>query len=500
MPLNVDLGELVSVAGRSADLARVTGAAMPREWVLPAGADPISAQAVPQLNAQAASLFNATIGVLNKIQRDAHHIGAAASTYSGADDEGARRVNASGGELVTNPVPAVEPVGFRRVPEGLGNMPVVTGDPLTFAKQLHNGPGPEPAHRFADSVRLFNLSSRTQASADMDSAGSILQNWTPVGTEVAQRFATYRGWMDHLGDAMEKLAQGADDYGSAFSRAKAKHPTPEEILAARKRMLAAARSKNQAALAAATAEYNELNVRSGEAAGSYATETGTSIANSSQGQGAAAEAGTGTGGSGGSSDSLQQMLPMLMQMMQLGQDGMSQPEDISDDDWYDDSFDDYGLGGYGVPSLGGPSGGSPSLSPSLPGSTVPSTSDIQALSATTAMPLAAATGGNAGMPARLPLGGDGAAGGTAYGRGAAGAGAPMMPMGAPMGGGMGGAGGGSGNERNRVVAWHPDRLMYVDNTPHTEPVIGERPTIAPTVTQPTPTPTNQAPSRSGGNA
>lgn len=69
-----------------------------------------------------------------------------------------------------------------------------------------------------------------------------------------------------------------------------------------------------------------------------------------------------------------------------------------------------------------------------------------------------------------------------------------------MGGGMGGAGGGGGNERNRVVAWHPDRLMYVDDTPHTEPVIGERPTIAPTVTQPTPTPANQAPTRSGGNA
>ncbi|GGL40520.1 PPE domain-containing protein [Nocardia jinanensis] len=495
MPLNVDLGELVSVAGRSADLARVTGAAMPREWVLPAGADPISAQAVPQLNAQAASLFNATIGVLNKIQRDAHHIGAAAMEYSGADDEGARRVNASGGELVGNPVPAVEPVGFRRVPEGLSNMPVVTGDPLTFAKQLHNGPGPEPAYRFADSVRLFNTSSRTQASADMDSAGSILQNWTPVGTQVSQRFATYRGWMDHLGDAMEKLAQGAEDYGSAFSRAKAKHPTPEEILAARKRMLAAARAKNEAALAAATAEYNELNVRSGEAAGSYATETGTSIANSSQGTGAAAES-----GSGGSNDALMQMLPQLMSMMQLGSDGLGQNDDISEDDWYDDSYDDYGLGEYGIPSLGGPSGGSPSLSPSLPGSTIPSAADVQVLSATTAVPLTAATGSNVGSPTQLPLGGGaGGAGGTAFGRGGA-AGAPMMPM-APMGGGMGGAGGGGGNgERNRVVAWHPDRLMYVDDTPHTEPVIGERPTIAPTVTQPTPTPANQAPTRSGGNA
>ncbi|WP_063042434.1 PPE domain-containing protein [Nocardia grenadensis] len=497
MALNVDLGELVSVAGRSADLARLTGAAVPREWVLPAGSDPISAQAVPQLNAQAAALFNATVGVLNKIQRDAHLIGQAAVEYAAADDEGARLINGSAGELVDNPVPAVEQVGYRRVPPGLSNMPVTTGDPLTFARQLQSGPGPEPAHRFADSVRLFNTSSRTQAAGDMDRAGSILQNWSPVGSQVAQRFTTYRGWMDQLGDAMEKLAQGAESYGNAFARAKAKHPTPEEILAARKKMLAAARSKNQAALAAATAEYNELNVRSGEATGSYATETGTSIANSSQSTGEAA-AQTGAGGSGGSGDALSQMLPMLMSMMQLGSNGLSDTGDISDDDWYDDYYDDYGLGDYAVPSYGSPSGGSPSL-PTMPGGGIPSAADVQTLSATTAMPLTAANaGGNVGGAPRVPVAETAAGGGTAYGRGAAGS--PMMPY-MPMSPGMGGAGGGgAGGERNRVVAWHPDRLMYVDDTPHTEPVIGERPTIAPTVTQPTPSPANQAPSRSGGNA
>jgi hypothetical protein len=73
----------------------------------------------------------------------------------------------------------------------------------------------------------------------------------------------------------------------------------------------------------------------------------------------------------------------------------------------------------------------------------------------------------------------------------------MMPY-MPMAPGMGGGGG--GNERNRVVAWHPDRLMYVDDTPHTEQVIGEKPTIAPTVTPPTPSPANQTPSQSGGSA
>lgn len=491
MPLNVDLGELVSVAGRAADLARVTGAAMPREWVLPAGADPISAQAVPQLNAQAAALFNATAGVLNKIQRDAHHIGRAASEYSAVDDEGARLINASGGELVNNPVPAVEPVGLRRVPPGLSSMPVVTGDPLTFARQLHSGPGPEPAHRFADSVRQFNTSARAQAAGDMDRAGAVLQNWTPVGSEVAQRFATYRGWMDQLGDAMEKLAQGAESYGNAFARAKAKHPTPEEILASRKRMLAAARSKNEAALAAATAEHNELNARSGEATGSYVAETGTGVANSAEGASGAA----GQQGASGSGDQmLSQMLPMLMSMMGLGANGLSQAEDISGDDWYDDYYDDYGLGDYAIPSYGSPSGGSPSL----PSGGIPSIPSVQTLSATTAMPLVGTpTGAAVGSAPRVPVGDM-----TASSSGVAGrtAGSPMMPY-MPMAPGMGGAGGGAGgNERNRIVAWHPDRLMYVDDTPHTEPVIGERPTIAPTVTQPTPAPANQAPTRSGGNA
>ncbi|WP_280406690.1 PPE domain-containing protein [Nocardia carnea] len=489
MALNVDLDELVAVAGQSADMARITGAAMPREWVLPAGADPISAQAVPQLNADAAALFNATVGVLNKIQRDAHHIGQAAVEYAAADDEGARLLNASGGNLVANPVPAVEPVGFRRVPPGLREMPVVTGDPLTFAQQLHSGPGPEPAHRFADSVRLFNTSSRARAADDMDRAGSVLQHWTPVGSEVAERFATYRGWMDVLGDAMEKLAQGADTYGNAFARAKEKHPTPEEILAARKKMLAAARAKNEAALAAATAEYNDLNLRAGEAAGSYVSETGTGVADSSQSSGSAAA----QTGSGSSDQMLSQMLPMLMSMMELGQNGLSETEEISDD-YYDDYYDDYGLGDYAVPSYGSPTGGAPSV----PGGGIPSASEVQTISASTVMPLTRAVGSGLGAPPRVPAA-ENVAGGSAYGRGAGGM--PMMPM-MPMGG-MGGAGagaGGGGEERNRIVAWHPDRLMYVDDTPHTEPVIGERPTIAPTVTQPTPAPANQAPTRTGGNA
>lgn len=74
---------------------------------------------------------------------------------------------------------------------------------------------------------------------------------------------------------------------------------------------------------------------------------------------------------------------------------------------------------------------------------------------------------------------------------------PYMPY-MPSAPGM--QGGGAGGDRNRVVAWHPDRLMYVDDTPYTEAVIGEKPTIAPTVTPPTPAPANNyAPANSGGS-
>jgi hypothetical protein len=75
-------------------------------------------------------------------------------------------------------------------------------------------------------------------------------------------------------------------------------------------------------------------------------------------------------------------------------------------------------------------------------------------------------------------------------------GMPMAPYGAPMAPTKGGA-----KERDRVVAWHPDRLMYVDDTPHTELVIGEKPAIAPTVTPPAANPANPAQTpQSGGSA
>ncbi|WP_040789430.1 PPE domain-containing protein [Nocardia paucivorans] len=499
--LNVDLSELASVAANAANMARTTGAALPRQWVLPAGADPISAQTVPRLNAHAEGLFNGVVGVLNKVQQMAHHVGAAAVDYSRVDGNAAQRVaKAGGGQEMANPVPVVERMGYRRVPTQLSSMTSTTGDPLVFAQQLHSGPGPGPAHRFADSVRSFTGGAFTDVTSEMDRAGARLQHWTPVGSDAAQKFTKYRGWLDQLSEALNELADSADAYGHAFTKAKSKHPTPEEIIAARKQLARAMRSKDEVGVQAALAKFQEQNARSAETISGYTAETGATAAEEAGTATASNAAAAGSSGSGDSS-MLAQMLPTLMSMMGMGMNGLPLNETLSDDD-FDDYYDDYGLENYGIPSIGSsPAGGIPSIG-DIGNTSVPNPSQVDGYSVS-AMPLATSVGANTGLGAAPraaavePVAAS--PGNSAGSRGPGMAGMPYMPMAPGMAGAGQGAGG--GGERNRVVAWHPDRLMYVDDTPHTEPVIGERPTIAPTVTSPTPAPTNnQAPTRSGGSA
>ncbi|WP_406271759.1 PPE domain-containing protein [Nocardia sp. NBC_00881] len=487
MALNVDPQELVAAASKLAAMARETGTALPGGWVVPAGADPISAGAVPQLNAQAASLFNGMIGVLNEVQRTAHNIGAAAAEYTETDERNGRIIGGGGSDVVNNPVGEFQEVGQRRPPTM--SFPAGGGaiDPLAFAQQLHTGPGPGAATGFADSIRKFTGSQHLAAAESVDLAARAMQNWEPVGAAAATELGQHRGWLDQLGTGLGMLADGIDTYSNAFRTAKAKHPTPEEIIAARKELLAAMRSKNEAGIQAALAKFEEQNARSFETITGYSTEVNSKVPAGDSG----GESGSGSGS--GDTSALSSMLPALMSAMasagmpmsQLGQDSA-------------EGYDDYGLDEYGYDGLGVPSGlgaGSPSGMPiGSPGAGIP---DVEAQSVQVgAMPMVASSGGASSMPRAPVLEPLGAPSGNAAA--AARGGSPMMPY-MPMSPGMGGAGGGN-NERNRVVAWHPDRLMYVDNTPHTELVIGERPTIAPTVTPPTPTPANQTPTQPGGNA
>ncbi|WP_181725621.1 PPE domain-containing protein [Nocardia gipuzkoensis] len=488
MALKVDPQELVAAASKLAAMARDTGAALPGGWVVPAGADPISAAAVPQLNAQAASLFNGMAGVLTDIQRTAYNIGAAAADYTAADDRNARTINGSGGDLLANPVGEVQELGQRRPPAL--RFPVAGGavDPLTFAKQLHSGPGPGAAKGFADALRKFAGGPHLAAVEEVNSAAKSMQHWEPVGAAAATELGQRRGWLDQLGAGLGLLADGIDTYSDAFRTAKAKHPTPEEIIAARKELIAAMRSKNELGIQAALAKFNEQNARSAETITGYSTEVGSKV-----GAGEGASEGTGKG-NGGDSSALNQMLPALMSAMASAGMPLSQ---LAQSDTAA-AYDDYGLDEYGYDDLGIPSGlgtGSPSGMPvGSPGAGIP---DVEAETVqVSALPVAASASLGSGMPRTSvidPLGASSAANAAAA-RG----GSPMMPY-MPMAPGMGN-GGGNNNERNRVVAWHPDRLMYVDDTPHTEAVIGERPTIAPTVTPPTPAPSNQTPTQPGGNA
>ncbi|MFI6361107.1 PPE domain-containing protein [Nocardia sp. NPDC050630] len=499
MPLNVDPAQLVDVAAKLAALARDTGAGLPNGWVQPAGADPISGTHVPRLNAQAASLFNGVLGVLNEVQRHAHHIGSAATDYTSTDDEGARVINGSGGEILANPVGDVEEFGLRQPPTF--TLPAATGsvDPLTFAKQLHTGPGPGPATSFAADIRKYTGGFHVAATEGVDGAATLMQNWTPVGTTVAEHLTEHRNWLGQLGAGLGALADNVDAYSNAFTVAKAKHPTPEEIIAARKRLLAAMKSKNELALSEALAEFQEQNARSAEAITGYTTTVNSKLP-AEGGTSDTGGSGKGSGGSGNGSDTsmLSQMLPAMMSAMSSAA-GMAQNQDISDTG-LDDEYSDYGYDDLGIPSSLG-SLGSGGAGSAISGAGIPDISGATTSVSVGAMPIVASAGGASstavGMPRTPVIEGlsSGASGAAAAARGA-GAGSGMMPY-MPMSPGMGGAGG-NGNERNRVVAWHPDRLMYVDDTPHTEQVIGERPTIAPTVTPPTPSP-GQGPTQSGGS-
>ncbi|WP_433602237.1 PPE domain-containing protein [Nocardia sp. CA-135953] len=497
MPLNVDPAQLVEVASKLAALARDTGAGLPNGWVQPAGADPISGAHVPRLNAQAASLFNGVLGVLNEVQRHAHHVGGAAADYTATDDQNARIINGSGAEILANPVGDVQEFGLRQAPTF--SLPAATGsvDPLTFAKQLHTGPGPGPATSFAADIRKYTGGFHTAAAEGVDGAATLMQNWTPVGSTVAEHLTQHRNWLGQLGAGLGALADNVDSYSNAFTVAKAKHPTPEEIIAARKRLLAAMKSKNELAIQAALAEFQEQNARSAEAITGYTTTVNSKVPEG----GTSDTGGSGKGSSSGSDSSsmLSQMLPAMMQAMSSAA-GMAQNQDTSDLG-LDDEYSDYGYDDLGIPSGLGSSLGSGGAGSSISGAGIPDITGASTSMSVGAMPIVATAGaasntpvGMARTPVIEPL--SSASSGAAAAARGAGTGTGMMPY-MPMAPGMGGAGG-NGNERNRVVAWHPDRLMYVDDTPHTEQVIGERPTIAPTVTPPTPSP-GQGPTQSGGS-
>ncbi|MQY28219.1 PPE domain-containing protein [Nocardia aurantia] len=500
--LNVDPQELLGLASTLAGTAHTTGQSLPAGWVQHAGADPVSAAAVPFLNGQTESIFNGTLDTLNGIHQTAYKIGSSAVGYTAADVEGGQRIaDAGGGAIGVNPVSAQPPHDFRLAPPGGPGGGAV--DPMTFAQQLHTGPGIGPATAFSGSIRDYLSTTHAGTVGQLDGVANTLQNWSTGGPLAATEVSQHRNTLDRYGSHLSGLADNIDSYTDAFSTAKSKHPTPQEIAAARKELLAAMKGKDKARLAKALARYQEVMAQSQEAFTEYTSTVGEKLGSGTgTGTGSTPTSGTGTGtggtsSSGSSSDasSLMQMLSSLMSSMGQGANGLTGQNAQSAD-----ALGESGLDGYGYPSIPGSldgGGGGGSGYGSGGGGNGLDTVNVGA------MPMVASTAGLntqvASTAARAavsePISAATAA--TARGGAAAGGGMPYMPM-MPMGG-MGGAGGGSGNDRNRVVAWHPDRLMYVDDTPYTEQVIGEKPTIAPTATPPT-TPGIGNQTQSGGSA
>ncbi|MFF2554715.1 hypothetical protein ACFVUS_27190 [Nocardia sp. NPDC058058] len=485
--MNVEPGELVEAAATLWRLVQEAHAGLPSGWVPPAGADLPSTVASAVHSAHAESTFNGVIGVANRAAAHAQRIGSAAVDYTLADDEGSRMIGGRGGAIAANPIAGTEQFGFRQAPP-----PSVTTagavDPLTFAQQLHAGPGPAPARAYADSIRQYLDGPHRDAVDGFRDLIPVMNNWTPVGTTVAGHLDTFGRQLSEIGVSMGALAANVDGYADAFLTAKAQHPTPQEIVATRKRLLAASRSKDSAALAEALAEFNEQNALSAQTHTTYTGEVGKTVADQ---DGTSAKGSAGKG-SGGDMSMLMQMLPSLLSGLTNSANSLSQHDSTESED--PDTELEYPSDLPLLPSFtgggAGPGGGD------LGSPTVP---DLTAYNVGR-LPSASAPGGpgNTGLP-RAPV--IEAVPNLSPGNPAARpAGSPYMPY-MPTTPGMGaGAPGGGGNDRARVVAWHPDRLMYVDDTPHTDAVIGEKPTIAPTVTPPTPTHANQAPTNTGGSA
>ncbi|MEV6280187.1 hypothetical protein [Nocardia sp. NPDC051832] len=463
MELNVDPRAQADAASALARVLAQTEAAIPSGQVVPAGVDRTSAVEAPRLDARAGSDRQALTDLLGGAHRTAHDIGKAAQEYSRADDDGARLIGGAGADLLSNPVPEPGPGRLWAGPIAIGPAAGVPVDMLTYARQLRAGPGPTASAEFARDIRAFLAGPFAAANDQLTVTQNVLRAWTPHGYAAAEELSRYGTQLGEAGMRFAGVADDIDAYLRDFETAKDKHPTPDEIRAVREKLLAAVRADDEVAIQKALAEFRELHARSAETAGAY--ESAVASRSPADGQ-----------NGGGDASALSSMLPLISALSSAGQQLAPVDDPYLEEGLYDDEYP------YSPASPGYYPSGTPAAGPVAAQTVLPAAAVSAAASTTGAnLPRAAAVEPRASLPTSSAMRSTGM---------------PYMPY-APMAPGMG-QGAGPNNERNRVVAWHPDRLMYVDDTPHTDLVIGERPTIAPTVTPPTPAP--QSPTRSGGTA
>lgn len=487
MALDVDPAELASAAASLRNGAQETTDGIKHGSMPRAGDDAGSFITQWQINQRLAALRNSLNQVKFDFLASADKIDAAGKDYTAADLAAAEALIGRGGggsgsaQTAQQNTPTAEtaPLPF---PSGAATSAV---DALTFARRLHAGPGPGASRAFAREIRQYLLGPHQSALSTLDDAVARLANWAPVGAAARDEIRRHRGRLEQIGTGLDELATHIDNYSDAFGRGHTSHPTPGQLEAARKELRDALASGDDLAIQRALAKYQALNAQSAESSRQYFGDLGNTIPSEGQGQ-------QSTGGSN-SMSALSSMLPTLLSSL-AGQDSSLADDSESDDydygtsEYLPDSYlpaGDYGGYGSGGGGFGGPGGSFDAGGP------IPTM-------AAAAMPIGAATANLSGpAPAtRTPVIDPVTASPGGNGTPASRTNAPYMPY-MPMAPGAG-TGGANGGDRSRVVAWHPDRLIYVDDTPHTELVIGEKPSITPTVTPPTPS--TPAPTRTGGSA
>ncbi|MEU6584452.1 hypothetical protein [Nocardia sp. NPDC046763] len=506
MDLSVDPDAQLRAAQALDALHRRLYAGLPSAWAQPAGHDVNSHAVTTGINAGIQDSRNQAIAHFNELARHPHLMGAAMADLTQTDGDGARSIGGGGGEGRPNPIepPPTYAPHSAPVPTPPSAPPV---DPLTFARQLHEGRGTGPTRDLADSLRQYRSGPYSSALDELQTLLPVIADWTPVGTAIADHLGTVQQKLSDLGDALDGHASALDNYADAFDTAKNRHPTPQEIQYTRDKLLAAMKTRPQdpVAVAEALAKFNEHNARSVQTFTEYTAKSGTSPkpgdpggdpSKPTTGGGQPVPGGTGTSngnnGNNNQNSMMAEMLPALLSgamsgaNSQLSQNNLSNQPSLVPASYPDTplpsvpTLSDYGGGGPGLP--GGDPGG-----PSVP--TVLTDPGPLPVVGTPALASTVSSATPTAVIEPLPT--------AANARSAAGVGtSPMGPY-MPVTPGMGGGAGGS--ERSRVVAWHPDQKMFVDHTPHVEAVIGEKPTIAPTPTPATPAPANQTATKTGGS-
>lgn len=437
---------------------------------------------------------------------------AAAATYEATDQAGAEAIDGTVGEVAEVPVPKMDtpiptpqmPIAARPAPPGYLAVEVA-------AEQIAQPDQAATLDNFADDWAAYasTLADRAE-DFDLDAV-----DWDGSAAEVAgTALRRHRDWLHEMARAAVEMSDHAKELARVHRRAVMSHPTVAEVQAITTQLQT---TTDAARMSALLAEYQKLQTRSEEVLAEYAAAsvvtpvtpptppirkalqtgwdkgknkktTSTDQPNPAGGGTATGGGGGGGAGSGGPTASAQQPR-VAPASAQTGQPtGAPAPGGTPS--------------GAGSPSGGSPSGagkpaGGGGLPGGLPGGGLPeggaAPADLPEPGLDDPGISPAGSGGGAGggsgaggggapsLPLQPNVGAETVAPGPGGGARGGGSGAiPASAMGAgtgAVGGGMGGMGHGGGmqgKEKRRDPRLAPDEELYVEDRPHSEPVIGNR--------------------------